>query len=238
VIARQSSYGLFPAWPIACAALLAACAAGNPAGSDAGADASDVPVADADPGSPDAPPSLPDADPGDPDACSPAFFDLLADGDFEAGDPAWTQLFNGAQPVIRSNLPYPAESGAQAALFMGFNNAMQTLRQTVTVPADATALRLRGFRCLVTEETTMVTPFDTLAIELRVPDGGPLIEELAQISNLDAAAVCDWDPFEHLAGDALAGETVELVFTATSDGASLTSMGYDTLALEAMGCPP
>ena len=64
-----------------------------------------------------------------------------------------------------------------------------------------------------------------------------LIEQLAELSNLDAGAVCDWDMFELTAANAHAGQTLELVFESAADAASITSMGFDTMTLEAMSCP-
>jgi hypothetical protein len=209
-----------------CALAVGGCAIAEEAAVDAGPD---DPIADA------------ATDAADPDAaidagCTDSFVNLLANADFEGGNVDWTEVTNGGVAVIREDgngLPFAAEAGVWAALILGFNNAAITLSQTVSVPADATALRLTGYRCWVTEEG--MGEFDTMTIELRDDAGAPL-ETLMAITNEDAAVTCAWELFEIAASDSMAGADIELVLEGSSDVATVTSFAFDTLALEAGVC--
>jgi hypothetical protein len=244
-------------------ALMCACASGSGASLDAGlgdgaagADSSD-PLIDASPDQPDASASsadasttdaptatidaavVPDAmiappDAAPADACSPGWIQLLGNGDFESGNTVWTATSNGGDVIRMGSSPWPPQGGSWQALFLGYNSASQSLTQTVTIPAGATALRLRGYRCFVTNETASV-PYDNLTIELK--QGAALLETLAAYSNVDAGTVCSWTALQVDASSAHAGQTVTLKLLASSDSATATSFGLDTLVLEAFGCP-
>lgn len=208
-----------------CAALFGGCAFGEePLAVDA---APGDPVDAAVPDAPDVP-----VDAG----CTDTFTNLLVNADFEGGNVDWTETTNGGQTVIREDgngLPFSAEAGVWAALILGFNNAAITLSQTVTVPADATALRLSGYRCWVTDEGA--GEFDTMTIELRDGAGAPL-ETLMAITNEDAGATCAWELFEITPSEIHAGEDIQLALDGVSDAATVTSFAFDTLALEAEVC--
>ncbi|HUH05696.1 MAG TPA: hypothetical protein VML75_27065 [Kofleriaceae bacterium] len=214
---------------------------------DAGADASiaDAPVADAEVAdaalAPDAmadampaPDAMVDAMPppdATPDACVPGWISLLTNGNFEQMTTGWTQ----SGTVIReygAGYPWPTFDGTWGALLGGANNASHQLTQVVTVPASATALRLRGQRCFVTEETTTTIVYDTLTVQVQ----GGVIEQYV-FSNLDAASTCGWSGFQLDAPSSHAGETITLSFAGSTDSASITSFGLDALFLEAFACP-
>lgn len=182
---------------------------------------------DAPGGSVDAPPT-PDATP-----CTPIWQELLQNGDFDSGPVVWT-IVGGT--MIRSDSPIAEHSGTFLAWFLGGNNRDETLSQTVVVPVDASALRLRGSRCWTTTETTMTTPYDLFDLELRATNN-TLLETLQAASNLDAASTCSWSFFELPATSAYAGQSIQLVLHATSDGASVTNFYLDTLELQALACP-
>lgn len=168
--------------------------------------------------------------------CTDEWISLLDNGDFEAGNAVWTETTNGGQMIIRevgAGLPFDPEGGTWGALILGFNNAVVELSQAATVPADATALRLVGFRCWVTEEGA--GEFDLMSINLHDDTGAPL-ETLAAITNEDAAATCAWESFDMPAADPHAGAAITLVLEGTSDAATATSFAFDTLALEALVC--
>jgi hypothetical protein len=209
----------------------------------ADADTTDAPVAmiDAAPDTPDAdppdamPPDAmpPDAMPPDampPDACTPGWIDLLSNGGFESGATVWAQV-GGTLIRDNSTAPWPAQAGTWAALLGGANNTDQQLTQSVTVPADATDLRIRGYRCFVTEETLAIE-YDTLTVQLQ----GLTVEEIVW-SNIDAGATCSWGAFTLTSPEAHAGETITLAFINANDGTNVTSFGLDSLVLEAFACP-
>jgi hypothetical protein len=214
------------------AALADATAAPGPDAAVADATALDAALADA--AAPDA--AAPDAAPG-PDACTPQWIGLLLDGGFDGdlADTAWTQ--GGGTLIRQSDLPLFPHTAPGAARMLGANNAAQLLAQTVSVPAGASALRLRGYGCFVTEEEPGAGPVDTVAIELRDP-GGAVLHTLTSLSNEDAGAQCNWEPFEHVAPEPLAGEQVALALAGSSDAARFTTLWFDTLTLEALvDCP-
>lgn len=187
---------------------------------------------DATPASPDAAPPTPDAAP--PDACVPQWVQLLGNSDFEAGNTVWSATSNGGDVIRMGSSPWPPHGGSWQALFLGYNNASQTLSQTVTVPANATALRLRGQRCFVTDETSTTTPYDNLTVELK--EGPTLLETLASYSNLDAGSTCSWTALQFNATASHAGKNVTVHMIAGSDASTATSFGLDTLIFEAFAC--
>lgn len=189
--------------------------------------ASDAAAADATPQADAAPP--PDAG---PDACVPDWIGLLSNGDFEQGAAVWTQTGGTLIRQYGAGYPWAPNDGTWAAVFGGINNADHLLTQTVTVPASATALRLRGALCFVTEETTTAFEWDTLTVQVQ----GVVVEEYI-FSNLDAAATCTWADFQLDAPTSHAGEAVTLSLHGDTDGTSITTFGFDTLVLEALACP-
>jgi hypothetical protein len=228
------------------AAAIAGCANADLGGADdGGADArassgvdatADGPVADA--AAPDA--AIPDAGLG-PDADLPDggpvcdWTQLLGNADFEAGRTIWNEDTGGSPtPIIRGtgdSRPFAAHAGTWAAYLLGYNSADVTLSQTVTVPAGATMLRLTGFKCWVTGDTNG----DTMSIELRTT-GGALLETLDDIATTDAGATCAWTAFTYTAGQAHAGQTIQLVLDGIADASTPTSFAFDTVALEALTC--
>lgn len=165
-----------------------------------------------------------------PDACMTDWIDLLQNGGFDMQSDPWS----GTTGVIReSNSPWSPQAGSAWALFSGSHNANHELSQTVTIPASTSALRLRGYRCWVTQEINGM--YDFLTIELR-DQSGNVIETLWERDNSHAGTTCSWSLFQLDPVDSHAGKDIDLVFLATSDNASLTSFGFDTLTFEAMAC--
>lgn len=209
-------------------------AAGDGALSLLGADAA---VASAD-GAPavDAPPPPPDAEPPPPppppDACVPAWTQLLANPGFESGAAGWSQT--GSVITDEAAMPIPAQAGTWAAWLAGANSTDDRLSQEVTVPASATALRVRGWQCFVTAD--LAGDDDHFTAELRSA-GGTTLETLHAVGNLGVGTVCGWTELEWNAAAAHAGETIQLFFRGTTDGSYPTSFYLDSLALEAFACP-
>lgn len=167
--------------------------------------------------------------------CTEQWINLLINGDFEAGNSTWAETTNDTRPIIREvpDLPFDPAAGTWAAVVLGFSDAIFELAQTAAVPADATALRMTGFRCWVTEESAGAV--DLASIELR-DDTGAALESLLAISNEDAGATCAWESFELPVAEAHAGANLTLALAGQSDAATVTSFAFDTLALEARVC--
>ena len=169
--------------------------------------------------------------------CTRTWIDMLNNGHFDEGVSARAADTNGGDIVREEGAGYPwsTHSGTWGAILLGYDNGAQTLSQTVTVPISTTRLRLQAYGCFVTEETTTDIAYDTLSIELRT--GLATREVLAAIDNTAAGAICNWQFMIVEAAEPYAGETMTLAFGAASDGASITSFGFDTLSLEALACP-
>ncbi|RMH39366.1 MAG: hypothetical protein D6689_16745, partial [Deltaproteobacteria bacterium] len=175
------------------------------------------------------------AAPAPPDAapCTPVWHQLLANPGFDSGRVAWVEL--GGTPITEAaSMPIAPHAGGWAAWLAGYNGANERLVQAVDVPADAAALRLRGFRCYVTADTDGAG--DAIEIRLLSAGGAPL-ETLERTTNAGIGTVCSWTSFELAAAAPHAGERIQLDWSATTDGAYPTSFFVDSLALEALACP-
>ncbi|HVV85102.1 MAG TPA: hypothetical protein VHE35_18685, partial [Kofleriaceae bacterium] len=166
------------------------------------------------------------------DACEPTWNDLLVNPAFDTGVAPWTQ----SSTIIRTaaQMPFAPQSPPSAVEFGVTNNADDVLTQTVTIPADATALRLRGWHCDVTTDLTAGS--DTFVVTLETP-GGAVLETLHDISNANVGMVCAWETFEWDALLPHAGETLVLRFHGRTNAGFLTRFVVDSLALEALACP-
>jgi len=206
--------------------------AASPDGAAQGPDSGSIQIAaDAAP-EPQADAANPDPDP-DAAPCAPAWTNLLDDGGFDSGATDWTAA---GGPVIQDSttMPISSYSGTHAAWLAGYNAANEELHQTVTVPADTSALRLTGYHCYVTADLGGANDF----LHIRIRTGlGAELETLANISNEDVGTVCGWTSFELAPSSTHAGETIQLYFNATTDGLFPSSFYVDSLALEAYACP-
>ena len=166
-------------------------------------------------------------------ACTPTWTNLLGNGGFETAIVPWTQT----SLIIRTSaqMPFAPQAGTYAALFGASNNANDVLVQTVTIPASATGLRMRGFDCNVTED--LITPTnDTFKVTLETTDGA-VLETLRDINASSVAPICAWLPFTWTATAAHPGQTVVVRFQGRTNLALLTRFAVDSLALEALACP-
>lgn len=167
------------------------------------------------------------------DACVPVWTDVLTNPSFDLALPApWTQSTTIIRPAAQ--MPFAPQSTPNAAMFGATNNANDVLTQTVTIPAAATGLRLRGWQCNVTTDATAGA--DTFAVTLETP-AGVVVETLSSISNATVAATCAWQPFTWTAIAPHAGEQLVLRFRGRTNAGFLTRFVVDTLALEILACP-
>jgi hypothetical protein len=170
-----------------------------------------------------------------PDACVPQWKNLLVDPAFDEGGAAWTQT--PAAVVAPAGSPAP-ETPPNAAYLGNGVSQDQILAQAVTVPADASMLRVRGVRDITTSENPL-SPYDKLAIELRSADQ-VVLEALPASqptwSNLTVTA--GFEPFELVATMPYAGMAVTLTIHVTTDASIPTSFVLDSLAVEALTCTP
>ena len=156
------------------------------------------------------------------DDCTAA--QLLCNPDFETGSPnPWTMTSG-----VLNNLPFqPPHTGTFDAWLGGAGtNHTDSLAQTVTIPASATAANLSFWLHVDTTESSP-TPCDLLWVQVLRPSGAPL-QTLADYSNLDAAAGYVQHSFS-LAQ--YIGQTVTLRFISVEDSSRPTSFVVDDTAL-------
>jgi hypothetical protein len=145
---------------------------------------------------------------------------LVANGDFEHGLDGWS-----ASDGVRVS-DGRAHAGQRSAMLCGINNCAASLRQTLTLPANAKTATLSYAALIATQETSHA--FDFLTIELRDPSGQTLAV-VERLSDGDAAGEWLTNTFDM---SAYAGRTVELVFSATSGRISPTTFYLDDIRME------
>ncbi|HUQ04194.1 MAG TPA: hypothetical protein VM261_16960 [Kofleriaceae bacterium] len=163
--------------------------------------------------------------------CTPTWHDVLGNGGFDSGVTPWTQTSTSIRDV--GGLPFNPHSGTHAAMMGIGNNANDVMVQTVTIPAGATGLRVRGYQCFVTEDPIEDT--DTFRATIETP-GGAVLETLLSVTNSDTAPICIWTPFTWTATSGHAGATVVLRMRGTTNIAFLTRFVVDSMTLEWLGC--
>jgi hypothetical protein len=163
--------------------------------------------------------------------CTPTWHDILGNGGFDNGVVPWTQT----STIIRdsASMPFNPHAGTYAAELGASNNANDVIVQTVTVPASATGLRVRGYQCFVTEDP--ITDADTFTATFETP-GGAVLENLYAITNSGTAPICIWQSFTWTSSGAHAGETIVLRLRGRTNIAFLTRFIVDTMSLEWLGC--
>ncbi|MFI6849143.1 M4 family metallopeptidase [Kitasatospora sp. NBC_00085] len=148
---------------------------------------------------------------------------LLLNPGFESGATSWTST-SGVVTKDAGQLP---RTGSYYAWLNGYGSAhTDTLAQTVTVPATATAPKLSFWIKIATGETG-TTAYDTLKVQ--VVDG-TTTTTLATYSNADATSgyvqrTLDLSAFQ--------GKAVTIKFTGTEDSSLKTSFVIDDTAVTA-----
>lgn len=146
---------------------------------------------------------------------------------FENGTEGWT----ASPDVITSSRNQPAHSGASKAWLGGYGTAhADKLSQTVSLPANATAISLTFYLHIDSEEERPQA-FDKLRVRVRDADGR-LLQTLATFSNLQAAAGFT---LQSLNLTAFRGRTVRIELEAKEDNGSRTSFVVDDFALNLEG---
>ncbi|MEU2629476.1 M4 family metallopeptidase [Kitasatospora sp. NPDC007106] len=153
----------------------------------------------------------------------PSGGNLLLNPGFESGATSWT----GSSGVITNETGAAPRTGSYYAWLDGYGSAhTDTLAQTVTVPAAATAPQLTFWSRISTAEKGS-TAYDTLKVQ--VVDGATTTT-LATYSNVDATTgyvqrTLDLSAFK--------GKTVTIKFTGTEDSSLQTSFLIDDTSVTA-----
>jgi hypothetical protein len=168
---------------------------------------------------------------GGPDDCVEGWAELLVNPHFDEGPAVgWTST---GDDIIRpeADMPIQVDSGDYAAWLGGQNQLDARLSQPVSIPAEASDLRLSAKTCFVTVEGAGT--HDTVEVVL-LDAGGAVVGSLSDFSNQDADGICNWGSLQVSSSPAHAGQDLTFEIHVVTDAANHTSFYFDTLALEAL----
>jgi hypothetical protein len=151
--------------------------------------------------------------------------ELLTNGGFEGSASPWV-LSPGFAWTGTGSFPH---SGTGYVIGGAANNVNGTAYQQVGIPATA-AGTLTFWLNVTTSETTTVTPFDKLTVEVR-NTAGAVLATLATYSNLNRGTAGVYSQ-KTLGLSAFKGQTVRVAFHATTDGSLVTSFRVDDVSLK------
>ena len=148
----------------------------------------------------------------------------LGNPGFEVGSAPWTAT-TGVIGAFAGQAPH---SGTRFAWLDGYGvTHTDTLTQAVTLPAGCSSYTLSFWLHIDTNETTTVTPFDTLQVQIR-NSAGTVLATLATFSNLNAASGYQLRSFDVAA---FAGQSIQVRFVGAEDITLQTSFVIDDTAL-------
>src|ERR1700691_1955738 len=164
----------------------------------------------------------------------------IVDGGFESATksgnsaPGWTATTTvSGQDIIVYHGAYP-HTGNNYASEGGYNSDTDKLIQTVTIPSTINSATLTFWVTVVTQETTTSTKYDYLYVEIHNSSGTLLATPLT-LSNLDNKSSNNTNGvyFQPAAISLTAykGETIEIVFHATTDYEKTTTFNIDDVSV-------
>jgi hypothetical protein len=152
---------------------------------------------------------------------------ILGNPGFENGStsPAPWTVTTG---VINSSTSEPPHAGTWDAWMDGYGTThTDTVLQTVTIPAGATAATLTFFLHIDSAETSTTTAFDTMTVQIR-NSSGTVLSTLATFSNLNKATGYQQKSFNLLS---FKGQTIQIFFKGVEDSTLQTSFVLDDVNL-------
>jgi subtilisin family serine protease len=149
----------------------------------------------------------------------PSGGEAVVNGGFENGTSPWVQSSSGNYQLITTTRPH---TGSYSAWLGGYNNAVDQIYQTITVPSNAT---LTYWWYMSTQETTH--PWDYFRVRL-YNTSGQLIATLRTFNDGSGAGVWRQDSIS-LAN--YAGQRVRLHFSVTTDSTLPTSFFVDDVSV-------
>ncbi len=150
---------------------------------------------------------------------------LIVNGGFEAATAAPWTLTAG---VLNTSAAEPPHSGVKDAWLDGYGTThTDSAVQTVTIPSTATTATLTFWLHIDTAETTTVTAFDKLQVQV-LNSSNTVLATLGTFSNLNKAAGYTQRSFSVIA---FKGQTVKIRFLGTEDVSLQTSFVIDDVAL-------
>jgi hypothetical protein len=149
---------------------------------------------------------------------------LLGNPGFENGSVPWVATTG----VINNSPSEPAHSGQWKAWLCGYGRKhTDTLYQQVTIPSNVTAATLSFWLHIDTAETTTITAYDVLQVQIRSASN-TVLATLATYSNLDANTGYVQKSF-NLTG--YKGQTVRIYLLGSENNRRQTSFVVDDFAL-------
>jgi subtilisin family serine protease len=146
--------------------------------------------------------------------------ELLLNRGFESGAVNWTATAG----VITNSTGQTPRTGAWYAWLDGYGTThTDSLFQQIAVPSSATTVTLSFWLKINTAETTTVTPFDTLQVQIR-NSSNTVLSTLATYSNLNKTTGYVLKTFDITA---FKGQTIRIYFLGNEDSSLQTSFVID-----------
>jgi hypothetical protein len=166
-------------------------------------------------------------------ACDPTTHtvSVLPNGSFDAPTPAWTQ--NPPSILCGSPLITPFD-GTTAACLGGKDGVVDTLSQSITLPAGVNSLTLNGQECISTKETAAV---DNDVLSFDILFGENVLATIGKFSNQQGVATCQFTAFTKQTPVTTTATAVTFRIQSTLNDNNTTSFFIDALTLTA-GCAP
>jgi hypothetical protein len=177
-------------------------------------------------------------------ACTDMWIELLKNPSFESGKSSWPEstlaTCGGVKcPLVQQfgagrEVSFAAQTPTWAVWLGGYETANDLLSQAnLDVPDDAKSLRVTGYACVESYETT--ANVDTMEIRLR--KGTTVVETPVSLSGHSFDPTCTWTSFTAMATASHAGETLEVQVNArTNNDTQNTNFFVDTLSVAALVC--
>ncbi len=149
---------------------------------------------------------------------------IIANGGFESGSTSWVESSSGGYELVVNNRPHTGSLGVWEG---GYNNATESIYQTVTIPSNATSADLSFWWYMTSSEGTG-TAYDYMYAEVR-NTSGTLLGTLQTLSNKSTRN--SWVQSSGLSLLAWKGQTVRVQFRTTTNSSLQTSFYIDDVAL-------
>lgn len=177
-------------------------------------------------------------------SCGDNTKNVVLNGGFELGNIYWNANTlsggtSGSAGILQGSYPRP---GGTWYAYVGDQtrtsfNAVGSLHQTITIPADATSIVLNFYLNIVSDEPSATTTFDKMDVNLRTPSDR-LIKKLRTFSEADRGVNTPgyYSPFSiDLTADLAAykGQNVILQFYVDTDSSSYTIFRIDDVSVVA-----
>ena len=159
---------------------------------------------------------------------------ILTSPGFESST-GWTFTYSGTSHTWRTTVTTPVgpHSGSYKAQLCSYsstyyNSQTDYLKQTVTIPSNATSAKLNFWYYIKTTETTTSTAYDKLTVYI-TNTSGTTLKTLITLSNLNKTTA--WNQETNLDLSAYKGQTIVLVFKGTTDSSYGTAFCIDDIEL-------